>query len=73
MLLERSRAIIRAAVTLIAVTFVANSAIAQSQAQSGDTSVGLPGARPKYKPIDLEIEASFSMTSTTNIAGSKKN
>jgi hypothetical protein len=67
MLLERSRAIIRAAVTLIAVTFVANSAIAQSQAQSGDTSVGLPGARPKYKPIDLEIEAP-SLDFTRDIA-----
>src|SRR6516162_5426389 len=67
MLLERSRAIIRAAVTLIAVTLVANSAIAQSQAQSGDTSVGLPGARPKYKPIDLEIEAP-SLDFTRDIA-----
>jgi hypothetical protein len=50
-------AVITASVTLIMVVLAGSSAMAQPQAQSGDTSVGLPGARPKHKPIDLEIEA----------------
>jgi Carbohydrate-selective porin, OprB family len=44
-------------VTLIMVVLAGSSAMAQSQAQFGDTPVGLPGARPKHKPIDLEIDA----------------
>jgi len=31
--------------------------MAQSASQSGDTATGPPVARPKYKPIDLDIEA----------------
>src|SRR6516165_7616183 len=57
MLLERSRAVIPALVALIVATVAASSAIAQLASQSGDIAAGPAVARPKHKPIDLEIEA----------------
>ena len=41
--------------------------MAQSAPQSGDTSTGLPGARPVFKPIDLDIDAP-SLDFTQDIA-----
>jgi hypothetical protein len=51
------RAVIPAATALIAVALATGSALAQSASESGNTATGPPVARPKYKPIDLEIEA----------------
>ena len=51
------RAVIPAATALIAVALAAGSVLAQSASPSGNTATGPPVARPKYKPIDLEIEA----------------
>jgi hypothetical protein len=49
------------------VVLAASSAMAQSTSQSGDVSAGPPAARPKHKPIDLEIEAP-SLDFTQDIA-----
>ena len=54
---DRLRAVIPTSVAAIVVTLVASSAMAQSASQSGDTAAGSPVARPKHKPINLEIEA----------------
>src|SRR6516162_5066490 len=54
---DRLRAVIPTSVAAIVVTLVASSAMAQSALQSGDTAAGPPVARPKHKPINLEIEA----------------
>jgi hypothetical protein len=52
---------------LIAVALAASTAMAQSVSQSGNTATGPPVARPKYKPIDLDIEAP-SLDFTQDIA-----
>src|SRR6516165_8902622 len=57
MLHERSRAVIPACAALIVAALAISSAMAQSALQSGDTTTGPSVARPKYKPIDLDIEA----------------
>jgi len=54
---DRLRAVIPTSVAAIVVTLVASSAMAQSALQSGDTAAGSPVARPKHKPINLDIEA----------------
>ena len=80
---DRLRAVIPTSVAAIVVTLMASSAMAQSASQSGDTAAGPPVARPKHKPINLEIEApsldfmqditKISTIFTTSTAGSKKN
>src|SRR5215472_16579708 len=55
---EHSRAAVPACLALLAITLAASSAMAQSVAQSGDGSGGPAQARPIYKPLNLEIEAS---------------
>jgi hypothetical protein len=67
MLRDRSRAVIPAFVTLIAAPLDASPAMAQSASQSGDISLTPPGARPKYKPVELDIEAP-SLDFTRDIA-----
>jgi hypothetical protein len=57
MLREGVRAVIPASVALIVAALAPGSAMAQSEPQSGDTATGPPVARPKHKPINLEIEA----------------
>lgn len=57
MLRERLRALVSAAVALIVAALAAGSAKAESASQSGDTAAEPPVARPKHKPINLEIEA----------------
>src|SRR6266702_6907639 len=57
MLRERSRAVIPASAALIMVTFTATSPMAQSASPLDDASAGRSGARPVFKPIDLDIEA----------------
>jgi hypothetical protein len=54
---ERSRAVV-ACLALLAITLAANPGIAQSAAQSGDGFPIPTEARPKHKPINLELEAS---------------
>jgi len=51
------RAVIPVSAALIVAALATSSAMAQSASQSGDTATGPPVARPKYKPIDLDIEA----------------
>jgi hypothetical protein len=46
-----------AGVALIAIALAASSALAQSAAQSGDGFSGPSEARPKHKPVNLELEA----------------
>jgi hypothetical protein len=54
---EPPRAVIPASVALIVAALSAGSAMAQSASQSSDTAAGPPVARPKHRPINLEIEA----------------
>ena len=56
-ILRFSFAVIPASAALIVAALTASSAMAQSASQSDNTAAGPPVARPKYKPIDLEIVA----------------
>jgi hypothetical protein len=55
---ERSWAVVWAGAALIAMTLAAGPAMAHSAAQSGDSLPGPTQARPKYKLINLELDAS---------------
>ena len=55
---EHSRAAVSACLGLLAITLSAGSVMAQSSVQSGDSLPGPTQARPRFKPINLELEAS---------------
>jgi hypothetical protein len=55
---EHSRAAASACLGLLAITLAAGSAMPQSAVQSGDSLPGPTQARPRFKPINLELEAS---------------
>src|SRR5215471_8532613 len=57
MLCKRPQLVIAASIALIVVAVAATSAMAQSAPQPSDTLSEPPGARPIFKPINLDIEA----------------
>jgi len=57
MLCKRPQLVIAASISLIVVAVAASSAMAQSAPQPGDSLSEPPGARPIFKPINLDIEA----------------